>query len=152
MIYQSKQRISKTGRVVAVCTLLLGFALPLPVLAASIVATDGKIYLPDKDSIEVPGYVTLENTTDQEIVVIRVRSSAFKMSMINQAVKDNDQNRDMLRPDLVLKPKSRTVMKKDGVYFLFAGPRQTLKVGQSVTADLYLNDSEKVPVEFKIVK
>ena len=152
MIYRLRQKTIASRKVAAVCALLLSFALPVPALAASIVATDGKIYLPDKDSIEAPGYVTLENTTDQEIVVIRVRSSAFKMSMINQAVKDNDQNRDMLRPDLVLKPKSRTVMKKDGVYFLFAGPRQTLKVGQSVTADLYLNDSEKVPVEFKIVK
>ena len=152
MKYQSKQRISKPGRVVAICTLLLGFALPLPVLAASIIATNGTITLPDKDSIQVPGYVTLENTTDQEIIVIRVRSSAFKMSMINQAVKDNDQNREMLKPDLVLKPNSKTVMKKDGVHFLFAGPKQTLKVGKSITADLYLNDSEKVPVEFKIVK
>ena len=152
MIYQSRQRFIETGKVVAVCALLLSFALPLPAQAASIVATNGKIHLPDKDSIEVPGYVTLENTTDQEIIVIRVRSSAFKMSMINRAVKDNDQTREMLRPDLVLKPKSKTVMNKDGVHFLFAGPKQTLKAGQSIAADLYLNDSEKVPVEFKIVK
>ena len=43
-------------------------------------------------------------------------------------------------------------MKKDGVHLLFAGPKQKLKVGKSITADFYLNDSEKVPVEFKIVK
>jgi len=152
MINQSKQRFIVSGKMFAVCALLLNFALPLPVLAASIVATDGKIHLPEKDSIEALGYVTLENTTDQELIVIRVRSGAFKMSMISQSIKDNDLPREMLRSDLVLKPKSKTVMKKDGIHLLFAGPKQKLKAGKSVTADFYLNDSEKVSVEFTIVK
>lgn len=152
MIFQNDKRIGKSGTVFAVGALLLTLALPQSLLAAGIVATNGKIKLPDEDSIESPGFVTLENTTDQEIIVIRIRSSAFKMSMINQAVQDNDQTRELLRPDLVLKPNSKLVMKKDGVHLLFAGPKQKLKVGKSITADFYLNDSEKVPVEFKIVK
>lgn len=149
---QSSRRFIVSGKMVAFCALLLSFAVPAPVLAASVVAANGKIELPEKDSIEAPGYVTLENTTDQEIVVIRVQSSAFKMSMINQSVKDNDLPREMLRPDLVLKPNSKLVMKKDGVHLLFAGPKQTLKAGNSISADFYLNNSEKVSVEFKIVK
>jgi len=152
MNYQQNRSMNRTGKVFAVGALLLGLVFPQALLAASIVASDGKIQLPDKDSIEAPGYVTLENTTDQEIIVIRIRSSAFRMSMINQAVKDNDQTRELLRADLVLKPNSKLVMKKDDVHLLFAGPKQKLKVGNSITADFYLNDSEKVPVEFKIVK
>ena len=152
MIFRNDNWIAKSGKVFAVSAFLLSLALPQSVLAAGIIATGGKIKLPEKDSIEAPGFVTLENTTDQEIVVIKIRSRAFKMSMINQAVQDSDQTREMLRPDLVLKPMSKLVMKKDGVHILFAGPNQKLKVGKSITADFYLNDSEKVPVEFKIVK
>ncbi|MGW8248462.1 MAG: copper chaperone PCu(A)C [Acidiferrobacterales bacterium] len=152
MTFKNDYWIAGSGKVFAIGALLFSLALPQSVLAASIIATGGKIKLPEKDSIEAPGYVTLENTTDQEIIVIKVRSKAFKMSMINQAVQDGDQTREILRPDLVLKPMSKLVMKKDGVHILFAGPNQKLKVGNSITADFYLNDSEKVPVEFKIVK
>jgi len=126
--------------------------LPLSSWAASIVATDGSVKIPDKDSIEAPAYVTLENTTDQELVVIKVKSSAFKMSMFNQAINDNDQQRQLLRNDIVLKPNSKLVMKSDGVHILFASPTQKLKPGNTITADFYLNDSEKIPVQFKIVK
>ena len=133
--------------------LVLGMMLfSQPVLAASVIASDAKVKMPGKDSIEVPGYVTLENTTDQEIIVIRIRSSAFNRSMISQTIKDNDQLRDLLRADLVLKPNSRIVMKNDGTHLLFAGPKQKMVVGKSITANLYLNNSEKIPVEFKIVK
>ena len=84
--------------------------------------------------------------------MIKVRSSAFDMSMINQSVKDNDQPREMLRADLVLKPNSKLVMKKDGVHILFAGPKKKLKAGNKVTAVFYLSDSEKLSVDFTIVK
>jgi len=152
MTFENDSWINKPGKVIAVSALLLGLALPQSLLAASVVATGGKLKLPEKDSIESPGFVTLENTTDQEIIVIKVRSRAFKMSMINQAIQDSDQTREMLRPDLVLKPMSKLVMKANGVHILFAGPNQKLKVGKSITADFYLNNSEKIPVEFKIVK
>jgi len=125
---------------------------PLTAQAAGVVATNGKLHLPGKDSIESTAYVTLENTTDQELVVIRIRTSAFGISMISQAVSDNNQQRELLRADLVLKPNSKLVMKKGGVHLLFAGPKQKLKAGKTITADFYLNDSEKIPVEFKIVK
>lgn len=152
MKYQRNQKTSRTNYLAAIGVLVMSLAIPQPVLAASIVATNGLIKLPAKDSIEALGFVTLENTTDQEIIVIKIRSSAFKMSMVNQAVQDNDQTRELLRPDLVLKPNSKLVMKKDGVHLLFAGPRIKLKPGKSITADLYLSDSEKLPVKFKIVK
>jgi copper(I)-binding protein len=152
MKYQKNQKITGTKYLAVIGALVLSLAIPQSVLAASVVASNGRIKLPAKDSIEAPGFVTLENTTDQEIIVIKIRSSAFKMSMVNQAVKDGDQTRQLLRPDLVLKPNSKLVMKKDGVHLLFAGPKLRLKTGKSVTANFYLSNSEKLSVEFKIVK
>lgn len=152
MKYRQNSRTTKTRSLWLVAALAFSMGLPQAAMAASIIASNGKIKIPAKDSVEAPAYVTLENTTDQEITVIKLNSSAFDMAMISQSVKDNDQPREMLRPDLVLKPNSKLVMKKDGVHILFAGPKQKLKAGKKVTAVFYLNDSEKLSVDFTIVK
>lgn len=144
-----KKSLAKKIVASVICACL---CVPLSSWAANIVATGGIVKIPGKDSIEAPAYVTLENTTDQELVVIKIKSSAFKMSMFNQAINDNDQQRELLRTDLVLKPNSKLVMKSDGMHILFASPTQKLKPGKTITADFYLNDSEKISVQFKIVK
>ena len=150
-ILKSRTR-KKLFKLAAPGAIALCLVFPLMAQAAGVIATNGRLHLPGKDSIESTAYVTLENTTDQELVVIRIRTSAFDISMISQAISDNNQQRELLRADLVLKPNSKLVMKKGGVHLLFAGPKQKLKAGKTITADFYLNDSEKIPVEFKIVE
>lgn len=152
MIRNHLQKITLAKRWPALTGLLLSMVISQSAMAAGIVASGGKIVLPRDDSIMMSGYVTLENTTDKEIILIKARSNAFKLSTINQSIKDSEGVREMLKSDLIIKPNSKIVMKKDGVHFVFSGPKSKLKAGKTVSANLYLSNSEKIPVEFKLVK
>lgn len=123
-----------------------------PAHAAELVASDAKIFLPKDDSTMMVGVVTLKNTSDKEIMVIKVRSSSFKLSMIHQGINDSGVQRMMLKSEIILKPGVELKMSPGGVHFMFAGPASKLKKGSTVTANLYLKSGEKFPVSFDVVK
>jgi len=123
-----------------------------PVHAAELVTSDAKIFLPKDDSTMMVGLVTLKNTSDQEIMVLKVRSSSFKLSMIHQSINDSGVQRMMLKSELILKPGTELKMSPGGVHFMFAGPTSKLKKGATVTANLYLKSGEKLPIKFDVVQ
>ena len=127
------------------------FAWPVFVLAADLVATDARVYLPKDDSVMMPGTVTLKNNSDQEIIVIKIRSSEHSLAMIHQSLNDSNINRMMLKSELMLKPKSEVRMSRDGVHFMFAGAKSKLKKGSTVNVSLYLNNGERMSVKFDVV-
>lgn len=120
--------------------------------AAQVEASNARIVLPEGDTITTPGYLVLENKSDEEIILIKIRSNAFALSMIHQSVNDRGHFRMILKSELILKPKSKIVMKHDDVHFMFAGPKRKLKKGKTVKVNLYLNTGERIPVEFKLVR
>ena len=121
-------------------------------VAADLAATDARIVLPKGESITMPGYVTLENLTDKEIILIKIRSVSFELSMIHQAINDRGNLRMTLKPELLIKPKAKVVLKPGDVHFMFAGAKKDVRKGQVVSVDMYLNTGEKMPVEFRVVK
>lgn len=127
-------------------------AMPMTARAAGLVATDAKMVLPKKDSVTMPAYVTLENQSSEEIIVIKVRSFSHQTAMIQQAVNDSGVDRMMLRSDLIIKPGKTIKMSSKGVHLMFAGATGKMKKGDEVKVNLYLNNGEKMPVTFKLVK
>lgn len=133
---------------VFVLMMLVGFS----VHAADLVASKARMKLPGDDTASVRAYVNLKNTSDQEIILIKVRSPAFSLAMIHQTVEDQGEQRMMLRQDLIIKPGAEIRMSSKDVHLMFAGAKTKLKKGDKVRVDLHLNTGEKMPVEFLLVK
>ena len=149
--YIDRKRVI-SGRMFFVALFLIAGSMSQPALAADIKVTNARIVLPKDDSITMPGYLTLENLTDKEIILIKIRSRSFKLSMIHQSISDRGNPRMVLKPELLIKPKAKVVMKPGDVHFMFAGANGKLKKGKKVSVNLYLNTGDKMPVEFELVK
>ncbi len=140
------------NRLILTIILISSFALPQAALAAGLVASKAKIVLPKGDSITMPGYLVLENNTDEEVILIKIRSRAFSLAMIHQTANDRGNVRMLLKSELVLKPKSKMILSKKDVHLMFAGPKIKLKRGKKVKVTLYFNSGEKLTAEFNLVR
>lgn len=149
--YIDKTRIF-AGRLFLVVPLVIAGVNSQPALAADLNVTNARIVLPKDDSLMMPGYATIENRTDKEIILIRIRSGSYKLAMIHHEINDRGTPRMVLKSELLIKPNTRIVLKPGDVHFMFAGASGKLTRGSKVTVDLYLNTGEKIPVEFGLVK
>jgi copper(I)-binding protein len=120
--------------------------------APGIVASNPWIELVDESAISQPGYLMLENKSDNELILVRARSSMFDLVMIHQATIDRGDTRMMLKQELLIPAGKKIELSAKGVHLMFAGRKGKQKQGDKARVTLVFSDGSQVPVEFEFRK
>jgi len=83
------------------------------------------------------GYMTLDNNSDQPIVIDRVTSPQFARIEMHETVIENDVARMASFPSLVIDPHSSVVFETGGKHLMMSGPVNQTEAGLPVTIEIH---------------
>jgi protein SCO1/2 len=94
-------------------------------------------------SQSMAAYFDLQNNSDQDIVIVDSKSSAFSMAMIhNTAIKDGISSMNHVN-ELLVPANSKVSLSPLAMHMMLMGPKQALKLGDSAEIELITNDGRK---------
>ena len=131
--------------------LLAGLLLSMQVLAGMGVMIDGpwiREAPPGADALA--GYMTLNNHTDTEQVLVSAESAAFGMVMLHRTVMQ-DGVAKMVHQDKIAIPAGGSLsFSPNGYHLMLMKPKQALKAGDKVGMTLHFADGSSQSVEFVV--
>jgi len=98
------------------------------------------------------GYMQLENTSDQEIIISGVQSQDFKAVEIHETVLKADKV-SMVAHETLSIPAGETVsLQPGGLHFMLMGAKRPLKAGDTTEIILEFQDSATQSVKIEVKK
>lgn len=120
-------------------------------IASSVKITDEFIRLLPPSAPNTGGFLTLENTTKEDIKLIKVNGDISKSLELHTLIKDGDTMRMREVTDILIPAKKKTYLKPGGLHLMFMGLKMPLKKDQRVNLELIFDNGEKQKMSFPVL-
>jgi len=92
----------------------------------------------------------LENSTDQEVVLVGANSPEFGKVEIHNSIIENDVAKMVPQTQLVIAPKQSVIFSPGGLHFMLINPKQPLKAGDKINLTLNFKDGTTQAVQAEV--
>lgn len=117
----------------------------------SVKITDGHIRLLPPSAPNTGGFVTLENTSKEDINLIKVNGDISKLVELHTLIKDGDIMKMREVSEILISAGKKTYLKPGGLHLMFMGLKKPLKKDQKVMLELIFDNGEKQKVSFPVL-
>ena len=97
-------------------------------------------------------FMTLHNSSDQELAVVKAESDAAKTVELHTHTNDNGVMRMREIPEITVPAMGHTELKPGGLHVMLIGPTRALKEGDMVKITLIMKDGSKKQLEAPVRK
>jgi len=121
------------------------------VLANTVKISDGHIRLLPPSAPNTGGFVTLENTTEKDVRLVKVIGGISKSLELHTLIKDGDTMRMREVGSILIPAKKKTLLKPGGLHLMFMSLNKPLKKDQNVKLKFVFDNKEEQSVIFPVL-
>lgn len=129
------------------------------VLCSTVMAADKGMVVENAWVREAPpgvtalaGYMTIDNPTAKEVVLVGASSSDFKNVMLHRTIVEDGVAKMVHQMKITIPAKGKLTFEPNGYHVMLMGPKHTLKAGDKVEITLKFKGGKSIKVVYEVRK